>query len=72
VFTGLESPTKLLMLFGLLVLLFGAKRLPEIGRSLGSGIREFKHSVSGLSFDHEDASGQRALPAAEERDADTI
>lgn len=35
----------LLLLVGLL--LFGAKRLPEIGRSLGEGIREFKDSVSG-------------------------
>jgi sec-independent protein translocase protein TatA len=31
----------------LALLLFGAKRLPEIGRSLGSGMREFKDSVSG-------------------------
>jgi len=30
-------------------LLFGARRLPEIGRSLGSGMREFKDSVSGDS-----------------------
>jgi sec-independent protein translocase protein TatA len=30
-------------------LVFGAKRLPEIGRSLGSGMREFKDSVSGES-----------------------
>ena len=29
------------------LLLFGAKRLPEIGRSLGSGMREFKDSVTG-------------------------
>jgi sec-independent protein translocase protein TatA len=31
----------------LALLLFGAKRLPEIGRSLGTGMREFKDSVSG-------------------------
>jgi len=31
----------------LALLLFGAKRLPEIGRSLGSGMREFKDSISG-------------------------
>jgi sec-independent protein translocase protein TatA len=39
---------KLLMLLVLFLLLFGAKRLPEIGRSLGKGIREFKGSLSGL------------------------
>jgi sec-independent protein translocase protein TatA len=33
----------------LALLLFGAKRLPEIGRSLGSGMREFKDSVSGMA-----------------------
>jgi sec-independent protein translocase protein TatA len=31
------------------LLLFGAKRLPEIGRSLGTGMREFKNSVSGVT-----------------------
>jgi len=36
----------LLLLIALL--LFGAKRLPEIGRSLGHGMREFKDSVSGM------------------------
>jgi sec-independent protein translocase protein TatA len=46
-FTGLESPSKLLLLALVAVLLFGAKRLPEIGRSLGHGLREFKQSVSG-------------------------
>lgn len=36
-----------LLLLGLVALLvFGPKRLPEIGRSLGRGLREFKHSVS--------------------------
>jgi sec-independent protein translocase protein TatA len=31
-----------------LLLVFGAKRLPEMGRSLGKGMREFKESVSGM------------------------
>jgi sec-independent protein translocase protein TatA len=35
------------------LLVFGPKRLPELGRSLGRGIREFKGSVSG-DHDHED------------------
>jgi TatA/E family protein of Tat protein translocase len=39
---------KLLLLLVMFLLLFGAKRLPEIGRSLGKGIREFKGSLSGL------------------------
>ncbi|HEY2176498.1 MAG TPA: twin-arginine translocase TatA/TatE family subunit [Mycobacteriales bacterium] len=47
--TGLTSPTHLVALLLIALLLFGARRLPEIGRSLGSGMREFKDSVSGDS-----------------------
>jgi sec-independent protein translocase protein TatA len=42
---------EIILLLLLALLLFGAKRLPEIGRSLGSGMREFKDSVSGKSHD---------------------
>lgn len=45
-FTGLESPTHLLILLVIILLLFGAKRLPELGRSLGQGIREFKGGLN--------------------------
>jgi sec-independent protein translocase protein TatA len=48
-FSGLESPTHILILLLLLILLFGAKRLPEMGRSLGTGMREFKNSVTGVT-----------------------
>ena len=46
--TGLLQPTHLIFLLILALLLFGAKRLPEIGRSLGVGMREFKDSVTGV------------------------
>ncbi len=46
---GLENPLHIAVLVVLLLLVFGAKRLPEIGRSLGSGMREFKDSISGES-----------------------
>ncbi|WP_419165084.1 Sec-independent protein translocase subunit TatA/TatB [Candidatus Palauibacter sp.] len=39
------SPWELLLIFLAILLLFGAKRLPEIGSSLGRGIREFKGSI---------------------------
>jgi sec-independent protein translocase protein TatA len=45
--TGWTSPTHIVLVLLLALLLFGARRLPEIGRSLGSGMREFKDSVSG-------------------------
>ena len=44
---GLDNPLHIAFLVVILLLVFGAKRLPEIGRSLGSGMREFKDSVSG-------------------------
>ncbi|WP_456401232.1 twin-arginine translocase TatA/TatE family subunit [Persephonella sp.] len=45
---------ELLIIFGILVLLFGAKKLPEIGKGLGEGIRSFKDSLSGESEKKED------------------
>jgi sec-independent protein translocase protein TatA len=42
---------EIILLLLVALLLFGAKRLPEIGRSLGSGMREFKDSVSGVTKD---------------------
>lgn len=37
-----------------LLLIFGPKRLPGIGRSLGQGIREFRSSIGGDSSEHQD------------------
>jgi sec-independent protein translocase protein TatA len=44
---GLDNPIHIAFLVVILLLVFGAKRLPEIGRSLGSGMREFKDAISG-------------------------
>jgi sec-independent protein translocase protein TatA len=44
---GNIGPTEIILLLLVALLLFGAKRLPEIGRSLGTGMREFKDSVTG-------------------------
>jgi sec-independent protein translocase protein TatA len=44
---GLDNPVHLALLVVLLLLVFGAKRIPEIGRSLGGGLREFKQSING-------------------------
>lgn len=46
---GLDNPLHIAFLVVILLLVFGAKRLPEIGRSLGGGMREFKDSISGES-----------------------
>lgn len=44
---GLDNPLHIAFLVVALLLVFGARRLPEIGRSLGSGLREFKQSING-------------------------
>jgi sec-independent protein translocase protein TatA len=45
------GPLEIVGLLLLALLLFGAKRLPEIGRSLGRGMREFKDSIAGKDED---------------------
>jgi len=45
--SGLENPVHLLILLTVVLLLFGARRLPEISRSVGSGMREFKEAIVG-------------------------
>jgi len=44
---GLDNPIHIAFLLILLLLVFGAKRLPEMGKSLGSGMRGFKDSLNG-------------------------
>lgn len=51
-FSGLESPTHLLIVLVIAVLVFGPKKLPDVGRALGSGMRQFKSSIEG--HDHHD------------------
>jgi sec-independent protein translocase protein TatA len=46
---GLDNPLHIAILLVIVLLVFGAKRLPELGRSLGSGMRSFKESISGES-----------------------
>jgi sec-independent protein translocase protein TatA len=44
---GLDNPLHIAFLLILVLLVFGAKRLPEMGRSLGAGMRGFKQTLSG-------------------------
>ena len=44
---GLDNPLHIAIVLVVVLLVFGAKRLPEMGRSLGEGLRGFKDSVSG-------------------------
>jgi len=47
------GPLELAIVLIIALVVFGPKRLPELGRSLGKGIREFRGSVSGETPDHE-------------------
>ena len=58
---------EIILLLLLALLLFGAKRLPEIGRSLGSGMKEFKDSVTGMTKD--DPPAELTPPASVETTA---
>ncbi len=44
---GLENPLHIALILLVVLLVFGAKRLPEMGKSLGTGLRGFKESLSG-------------------------
>jgi sec-independent protein translocase protein TatA len=63
---GLDNPLHIAFLVVILLLVFGAKRLPEIGRSLGSGMREFKQSVTGEASSQQ-TPAHSALPPAEQQ-----
>jgi sec-independent protein translocase protein TatA len=56
--------SEIVLLLLIALLLFGAKRLPEIGRSLGSGMREFKDSVTGHKSDTHTELPHTELPVA--------
>jgi len=48
------GPTEIFVILVLLLLLFGAKRLPELGKSIGQGMREFRKSMKEISEDVDD------------------
>jgi sec-independent protein translocase protein TatA len=59
---GNIAPYQIIILLVIALLLFGAKRLPEIGRSLGTGMREFKNSVTGKDDEPAQLPPAQAVP----------
>jgi len=59
---GIGIPELIIVLVILLVI-FGPKRLPGLGRSLGSGMKEFKDSITGTSRDDDDEDRRALTPA---------
>jgi sec-independent protein translocase protein TatA len=62
------GPTELIIVLVIVLVIFGPKRLPGLGRSLGSGMREFRDSVTGKSsdkdLDEDDDDGRQQANAA--------
>jgi len=62
---GLDNPLHLAILLLIVLLIFGARRLPELGRSLGEGMRGFKDAITGESGRDSGPKGERELHAAQ-------
>jgi sec-independent protein translocase protein TatA len=57
--------TELLILLVIILLLFGAKRIPQLARSIGSGTREFRKGISG-AYDEQDEASEGVEPSKAE------
>ena len=60
------GPLELAIILVIVLVIFGPKRLPGLGRSLGSGMREFKDSITGKTKDDEEAEERPTIAASEE------
>jgi sec-independent protein translocase protein TatA len=61
---ALDNPLHIAFLLVILLLVFGAKRLPEMGRSLGAGLRGFKESINGETPETAAGPAEAAGPVA--------
>ena len=75
---GWIGPWELAILLIIVLLVFGPKRLPEMGKSLGKGMREFKNSITGKDDDERHTPAELTASAEEEpisaprRERDTV
>ena len=58
------GPLELVIVFVIALIVLGPKRLPEVGRSIGASMREFKDAVSGARIEDEDEDEARDLTAS--------
>jgi sec-independent protein translocase protein TatA len=64
------GPLELVVVLIIALVIFGPKRLPELGRSMGKGIREFRGSISGKNDDDEDEQPSKPAEIEGTQDAD--
>jgi sec-independent protein translocase protein TatA len=69
-FTSGIGVTELIIVLVIVLLIFGPKRLPGMGKALGSGLREFKDSIAGKDKDDEEEDERPSITAADD-DAST-
>jgi sec-independent protein translocase protein TatA len=72
---GLDNPLHIALILIVVLMVFGAKRLPEMGKGLGEGMRGFKQAITGDSHDttvpaHDETPAPLALAKVEEPAAD--
>ena len=67
---GLLQPTHLILILGIALLMFGPRKLPELGQGLGKGIRGFRDALRGISEDP-GSPGPKVTPGALARDIRT-
>jgi sec-independent protein translocase protein TatA len=61
------GPTELIIVLVIVLLIFGPKRLPGLGKQLGTGMREFKDSISGKGDKDDDDGGEEPERPAKQR-----
>ena len=66
-FEGLFQPTHLLLVFGIALLVFGPKKLPELGKGIGDGIRGFKSAMKDRDKEEEKPLSTTSAGANDER-----
>jgi sec-independent protein translocase protein TatA len=57
------GPLEIVIVLVIVLVIFGPKRLPDLGRSLGTGMREFKDSVTGKDKEREELEAAKAAAA---------
>jgi len=59
---GIENPVHLIFLGAVALIVLGPKRLPDLARALGEGIREFRESIAQGASETEPEGGEQARP----------